>query len=259
MDLKMVKHTLENSLSHKERLTMAKKCKVKGIPWAWISSWIESPSGDLRLAAVNACVERDKLHNKELLLKVIEVGLIDTNIITSNTAAELCLNINIPYSKVAEWQDSGLFFKRLAAMYACVGRLDAPVSYIEKGLHDTDVRVRRAAAMARETRRYKPLVRTFEPPNVVYKKCVGTMVVAGIPEDAQVRGDPKGKCRANKAVILDIVGDIWGEKIGIPLGEPEMLYRINDQILTIDFDYGLGVENKPGFTFYCTERLAQNS
>lgn len=259
MDLMVLKDVLENSPSHRERLDMATKCRINGIPWDWILSWIKSSNSDLRLAAMNACVRRNKTYNRKLLLEAIETGLSDTNIAISNVAAKICIGAHIPYLKIAEWQKSKISIRRLAAMNACIGRLDAPVSYIEKGLHDSDTRVCKAAAEARETRKYKPLVRTFEPPDVVYKKCVGTIVMASIPKDAQIRGCPNGKCRSNKAVVLDIIGDLAGEKIGIPLGEPDMLYRIGDQILTVDFDYSLEVEDQLGFTFYCTKYLAQNS
>ena len=85
---------------------------------------------------------------------------------------------------------------RVAAMNACQGR-EVPMEIIDRGLHDDDCDVRVAAMNACQGREV-PIIRTFEPPKKVYKKCIsGVIVIAEIPKDAQVRGNRGEKCRAN--------------------------------------------------------------
>ena len=68
---------------------------------------------------------------------------------------------------------------------------DVPLEVIERGLKDADCDVRSAAMNACQVRGVPiPVIRTVEPPDTVYKKCVGSVIVcATIPKDAQVRGN----------------------------------------------------------------------
>ena len=142
-------------------------------------------------------------------------------------------------------------------MNACQGR-DVPVEVIEKGLRDSNWRVRTAAMNACQKNNIPvPTIRTFEPPEKVYKKCCcGVIVVARIPDDAEVRGTPNGKCRANKAVITDIIGNFCGEKVGISIHDNSVCYCVGDEVEIDDFDCGLD-ECSQGFHFFCTEEQAR--
>ena len=123
---------------------------------------------------------------------------------------------------------------------------------IERGLHDDDWRVRAAAMNACQGRKV-PIIRTFEPPEKVYKKCIsGVIVIAEIPKDAQVRGNRGEKSRANKARIIEIEGDFLGEKIGISLYDNLTSYRIGDEIVVDDFDIGFE-KCAAGFHFFCSK------
>lgn len=102
-----------------------------------------------------------------------------------------------------------------------------------------------------------PTIRTVEPPDKVYKKCVGgVIVVAEIPKDAQVRGTVDSKCRCNKARIVDIVGDFAGEKVGISIWDRTTTYFIGDDVYIEDFDIS-DEECSTGFHFFCTLEQAQ--
>ncbi len=130
---------------------------------------------------------------------------------------------------------------------------DIPVEVIEQGLKDSDWRVRAAAMNAcRQNGITIPASRTIEPPNRVYKKCVGgIIVVAEIPKDAHVRGSIGHKCRASKAIIKEIIGDLCGEPIGISKYDLRTVYYAGDEIEIPDFD--LGVEEcSTGFHFFCS-------
>ena len=102
-----------------------------------------------------------------------------------------------------------------------------------------------------------PIIRTIEPPEKVYKKCLlDVIVVATIPADAQVRGAIVGKCRASKARIVDIIGDIAGEKVGISRYDLKTTYFIGDDIEITDFDYS-NEECSTGFHFFCSREQAE--
>lgn len=125
-------------------------------------------------------------------------------------------------------------------------------------MKDEDWRVR-AAAMNACNRMGIPIptIRTVEPPDKVYKKCVGgVIVVAEIPKDAQVRGTVDSKCRCNKARIVDIVGDFAGEKVGISIWDRTTTYFIGDDVYIEDFDIS-DEECSTGFHFFCTLEQAQ--
>ena len=102
-----------------------------------------------------------------------------------------------------------------------------------------------------------PVIRTFEPPELVYKKCIGgVIVVAHIPVDAQVRGKIGGKCRANKAIIKEIIGDVCGEPVGISLHDKSTLYYAGDEVVIQDFDHS-DAECGAGFHFFCSREAAE--
>ena len=129
---------------------------------------------------------------------------------------------------------------------------------IERGLKDSDCDVRTAAMNACVRLGYEiPLIRTIEPPEKVYKKCVGNViVVASIPDDAEIRGNINGKCRTNKAKIVDIIGDFAGEKVGISVWDKKTTYFIGDNIEIDNFDRSFE-ECSTGFHFFCTKEQAE--
>ena len=143
-------------------------------------------------------------------------------------------------------------------MNACQGR-DIPLEIIERWLKGSDWRVRNAAMnMAKERNIPIPPYRSFEPPKAVYKKCLSdVIVVAKVPADAEVRGYFGRKCRANKAKIVDIIGDFCGEKLGISQFDFETVYQIGDDIVVEDFDMS-NAECSTGFHFFCTKEEAEN-
>ena len=132
------------------------------------------------------------------------------------------------------------------------------IESIQQGLRDDDCDVRLAAMNACKANGIEiPVIRTIEPPELVYKKCIcGVIVVAEIPKDAQVRGKYGSKCRASKAIIRDIIGDFCGEKVGISKYDHKTAYFIGDEIEIDDFDYS-NEECSTGFHFFCTIEEAQ--
>ena len=183
-----------------------------------IKRWMNDYNSDVRAPAMWACVGRT-----DVPLAVIERGLKD--------------------------KDCDV---RVAAMQACVGRTDVPLAVIERGLKDEDWRVRSAAMNACKGRDDESLIRTFEPPERVYKKCLGdVIVVAEIPKDAQIRGYAGGKGRTNKAKIVDVIGTFGGEKVGISIFDKSKTYFIGDDVEIKDFDFSTE-ECSTGFHFFST-------
>ena len=146
---------------------------------------------------------------------------------------------------------------RAAAMHACQGK-DVPLETIERGLHDSDCDVRAAAMHIYKERGITvPVSRSFEPPERVYKKCVANVIViAEIPKDAHVRGQEGHKCRASKARIVEVVGDFCGEPVGISVYDRTTTYYAGDEIEIDDFDLS-DEECSQGFHFFCTRAEAE--
>ncbi len=147
---------------------------------------------------------------------------------------------------------------RVAAMNACQGK-DIPLDVIKQWLGDSDWRVRAAAMRLCEKNGIEvPPIRTIEPPELVYKKCVAdVIVVAHIPEDAQIRGEYGRKCRASKAIIKEIIGDFCGEKVGISIFDRETTYYVGDEVVIEDYDMS-DEECSTGFHFFCSKEEAKN-
>ena len=127
-----------------------------------------------------------------------------------------------------------------------------PLDVIERWLKDDDWRVRKAAMNACNGRSDIPVIRTIAPPKRVYKKCLGGVIVcAKIPNNAQVRGSYGSKCRTNKAIITNVIGDFCGEKVGISHFDKKTTYYVGDEIEIESFDYSCK-ECSTGFHFFCT-------
>ena len=100
--------------------------------------------------------------------------------------------------------------------------------------------------------------RSIEPPKKVYKKCMGdVIVVATIPDDAEVRGNYNSKCRTNKAKIIDIIGILSGVQVGVSMYNMTTTYFIGDDVYIDDFDLSNN-ECSTGFHFFCDIEQAKN-
>ena len=134
--------------------------------------------------------------------------------------------------------------------------LNLPLETIERGLRDGDCDVR-AAAMNACQGRDVPASRTFEPPKIVYKKCISEVIVcAVIPPEAHVRGQKGRKCRASKAIIAGVIGNIMGVNIGVSIYDKKTAYQIGDTVEIKNFDLS-DEECSTGFHFFCTREEAE--
>ena len=125
----------------------------------------------------------------------------------------------------------------------------------KQGLKDEDCDVRAAAMNACQGRNI--VIRTVEPPERVFKKCINNVIiVAHIPDNANVRGTFNSKCRADKAEIIDIIGDVSGYKVGISMYDKSTAYFVGDKVIIKDFDFSTA-ECSTGFHFFNTLEEAQ--
>ena len=191
-------------------------------------------------------------------LEVIERWLKDDDCDVRAAAMNACQGREVPLEVIERWLKDDDCDVRAAAMNACQGR-EVPLEVIEQGLKDDSWRVRAAAMNACKVNNMPiPVIRTIEPPKLVYKKCVGgIIVVASIPQDAQVRGSIGHKCRASKAVIKEIIGDLCGERVGISKYDLRTLYYAGDEVEIDNFDFS-NEECSTGFYFFCTIEEARN-
>ena len=193
---------------------------------------------------------------KTIPLDVIREGLKDSNCDVRAAAMNACTGREVPLDVIREWLKDSDWRVRTAAMNACTGR-EIPLDVIREGLKDSDWRVRQAAHKIALERGMNVSYRTFDPPALVYKKCeADVIVVARIPEDAEVRGTPSGKCRANKAEIVEIIGDFHGEPVGISKHDGTTWYYKGDVVEVEDFDPS-DAECSTGYHFFCTRAQAE--
>ena len=206
---------------------MSKKVNktISTVPLEIIQQWLKDEDWRVRSTAMNAC------NGREVPLEIIQQGLKD--------------------------EDCDV---RSAAMNACNGR-EVPLEIIQQGLKDEDWRVRSAATeLWNKVTNNAPLpvIRTIEPPEKVYKKCLGGVIVeATIPQDAEIRGRINGKCRTNKAKITGIIGTFGGVAVGISIYDGTTSYFAGDEVYVEDFDRGFN-ECSTGFHFFCDIKSAKN-
>lgn len=196
-----------------------------------IERWLKDSDCDVRMVAANAC------QTKNIPLDVIKRWIQDSNCYVRMAAIIACNGKDVPFDVIeCGLQDSECEI-RAAAINVCNGR-DIPLDTIERWLKSSNWCVREAAINACKNLGIEvPLIRTIEPPNRVYKKCLGdVIVIAEIPKDAQIRGTKSGKCRADKAKIVDIIGDFGGEKVGISCYDRTTTYFVGDEVYIEDFD-----------------------
>ena len=164
-----------------------------------------------------------------------------------------CKGRDVPPELIERGLNDDDWCVRVVALEACQGR-DVPIEWIERGMTDKKWIVRAAAMNACKSNGIPvPVIRTFEPPEQVYKQCVGgVIVVAEIPKDAQVRGNLGRKCRADKAIIKQIIGS----EVGISLYDRNTSYHVGDVIEIDNFDYS-DRECSTGFHFFCAREEAE--
>ena len=206
----------------------------------WNRYWKEDDENETYMGMLKICAGRDDVKS------IIREGV---NCLIE-CAPEACRGVNFSLSEINEWRRSRYAIERAAAMYASIGRLDVPDAWVAEALEDYDNSVEYAARLAREGRNFPP-IRDFEPSGEVYKRCAGNVIVtAKIPKDAEVRGSCYSeKARANKALIVDVGRDFYGERVGVSLYDKQTLYRVGDEVFIPDFDLGRK-ECSTGFHFY---------
>ena len=163
--------------------------------------------------------------------------------------------LHVDPSLISAWQN-GTYLERTAALYAIADEPNVPFVLINRGLRDGDPLLHEAAIIAAKMHGY-PSYRVFEPSDIVYKKCIGNVVItARIPEDAEVRGDPHDGARASKAEIIDIENDFFGNKIGLSFYDCSTIYEIGKPVVISDFDSSLD-DCSNGFHFFGDYKLAR--
>ena len=194
-------------------------------------------------------------------MTLLNRGLKDESLYVRDSASRAFCKKRISLVRINCLEKSNSFSsaKRAAAMYALSKHHNAPIKWLASGLKDTNPDVVAAARFASSQLGFSPL-RTVEPDSVVYKKCLGdVIVVAEIPQDAETRGNQGRYCRSDKAKIVDIIGDFYGEKIGVSCYDNNVRYRIGDHIVVPDFDFHENHFFVPGFYFFLTFLEAKNT
>jgi hypothetical protein len=230
-------------------------CQNKNIPSDIFEIFFNNYNKHIRILILNTFKD-----NKYIPLNIIEIGINDKNWGVRAAAFNACQGKKeIPLDIIKKGLNDVVPNVRAAAMNACKGK-NIPIDIIEKGLNDNNYRVITAAMdVCQINRKNIPLIRTFEPPKKVYKKCLkDIIIVAEIPKTAHVRGGYNKQCRASEAIIVDVIGDIYGEKIGISYNNNNYtIYKIGDKVIINDFDYSNKVCST-GYSFLCTKEEAES-
>ena len=175
-------------------------------------------------------------------------------------AAEACADTAIPPQTVFEWLNSHEYYQQIAASYSCKGNPEVASRFLGILL---DIRNNDVHKVALSIEASIPGPHYREPilaPEKAYKKCLGdVIVIAKIPDDAIVYGDPIGPCRASKAEIVGIKGSFYGEKVGISVYDLTTTYRIGNKVEFDEREFKKTDRpyNGPGFYFFCEEELAE--
>lgn len=245
-----------NSQDPDARKAAMKACAGRtDIPLETIDQWRKNDDWLVRSASMLACIGRT-----DVPLEWIVQGITDEDCGVRVSAIDVCADRkDIQPSVMAQWLNDHDWAFRAAVMSACIGRTDVPLEWIEQMAQDDNYIVRILAMQAYNQRGVPiPTSRNFEPPDIVFKKCVNDVIVAAeIPKDAHIRSKDGKKFRASKAVIKDIFGDYFGEKVGISVFDKKTFYRVGEEIIIENFDLG-NEEFSNGLHFFCTREAAEN-
>lgn len=233
-------------------------CQDRDVPLEIIKQGLDDIDSEVRVAAINAC------QGKNIPFDIIKQGLFDNNWVVRNAAMYACLDKDISFDIIKQKLSDGENYVRTTAMEICQKR-GVPFDILKQWLTDDECNVRAAAMQYIKNNNinidieniYKPY-RAIEPPKKVYKKCMGdVIVVATIPNDAEIRGGCYGKYRTNKAKIIDIIGTFNGVKVGVSRFDMTTTYFIGDEIYIDNFDLS-ETECSRGFHFFCDIEQAKN-
>ena len=89
---------------------------------------------------------------------------------------------------------------------------------------------------------------------IAYKKCQGTIVKLLIPEDAKRSSATTYKCRASKAICLEIDGgltEISSDR------DSYFIYRVGETVTVADFDEDRWNECSTGIHFFMSRKMAE--
>lgn len=194
-----------------------------------IKKWLASDDENIRYVAMLACRGRD------IPLDIIKQGLDDNDFGVRAAAMGICQDLSVPFDILKQWlADDKCNVRAAAAQYIKNNNINIDIKSI-----------------------YVPY-RVIEPPKKVYKKCMGdVIVVATIPDDAEIRGGCCNKYRANKAKIIDIIGTFGGVKVGVSIYDKRTTYFVDDEVYVDNFDL-FDNECSTGFHFFCDIEQAKN-
>lgn len=242
-------------LSFAEKALVESLAKAPDLPEELLKEWL---NGDwlANKLIIDALAQR-KDHT-ELLFE----GLHFPDVDVKKAAAKGFRTRSIPIEEIDKLRNHQDWEYRAASMYAAAGQKNVPRKWILDCLDDANEDVVIAARTAAEGRTDISPTRVIESGDKVYKRCLGeVIVVAKIPDTADIRGDKNKygdiKYRANQAEIVDIIGDFFGEKVGISCYDGETQYRVGDVIKILDFDHSDTICST-GFHFFLTLEEARN-
>ncbi len=90
---------------------------------------------------------------------------------------------------------------------------------------------------------------------IAWKKCENNVIVKLlIPEDAKRSSATTRKCRASKAIVLEVIG---AEK-GISKHDPTFVYEVGKEVASDSFDDDRWKECSHGIHFFITRKEAEN-
>ena len=252
-----------------ERYLAVRACTSKKVPLDWLLGILKRNVDSETLEAA-ARILRSKNVSRESLLRWwsqpgllkrdLSLLLIGRDDMKDLIRAEVnkglsyipraCEGVHFALEDIDVWRHADDLVPRLAAVYASIGRSDVPGEWIKQLLEDPNSYISRKANEACWGRRDLSFRRDFEPPELVYKKCLGDVIVtATIPADAEIRGLPGTQARTNKATIVDVSGEFYGEKVGVADYDQETTYHVGDEVFIPDFDFGSGMCTT-GFHFF---------
>ena len=214
-----------------------------------------SSSPEIVLATLRSATDQGFI-NLEMIIQCLKHK--DDRI--KNVAAEACNKVFVPTELGFAWINSGEVYHQLAAVYACKNNEEISELYLGIMLDIRNSKVHSEALKVEAKIPRTSTAPTFSPPEKVYKKCLGNViVVATIPDGATTYGSKNGPCRTNRAKIINIKGTFYGEKVGVSMHDLATTYRIGDEIEFTDKEFGdtTRVYDAPGFYFFCTEELAK--
>ena len=163
--------------------------------------------------------------------------------------------VNVSRKRVDSLWGSSSERAQAASIYLSKGK-DMPMVFFGKAIRSSNPLLYEAGAVATyKLKGYRPYRDVM--PKTVYKKCVGDVIVRGtMLSNSSIRKIDRNQGRTDQLFVEEIIGDFFGEKVGISFYDGNPRYYEQKSAIAQDFDPSFK-GSTAGIHFFTEEKEAR--